>query len=272
MQVSFRIKGIKGIKGNSEEQKEMEEIQSTKIEDYAYAKQLIEDFEIGDEITEIGAYAFYNCREMKQISMGPNLQAVGSDAFMNCSKLHTLIFRGSPAQPGALQKVLAQLTGEVEVIFGNPDFPDCRILFPEYVESYDEIGPAHIFGRHIEGEGFRARQCFLESGFDFRAYDGIWAKAAVEEQEWTLCKMAANRLSYPNGLTEEAKLNYYTYVKAHDICFAEDAIRQRDTLRLEQLLEAVSFESDFFERAAELASEAGWAEGVAEFLSQSDKI
>ncbi len=243
-----------------------------KIEDYAYAKQLIESFEIEDDITEIGAYAFYNCRELKILSLGQNLQAVGSDAFMNCTKLHTLVYRGTPEQPGALQKVLAQLSGEVEVVFGNPDFPECRIIFPEYVESYDEIGPAHIFGRHIEGEGFRARQCFSETGFDFRAYDGIWAKASVEEKERTLCLMASNRLSFPKALSDEAREAYCDYVKEHAQFFGRDAIKHRDTSRLECLLEALSdvnlcgIPDEVYDWSAEMASEAGWAEGVAEFL------
>lgn len=56
------------------------------------------------------------------------------------------------------------------------------VFYPEYYENYDEIAPAHIFGRSIEGEGFRARQCFKEGVPDLSQYDTIFPKACAEEK------------------------------------------------------------------------------------------
>ena len=45
-----------------------------------------------------------------------------------------------------------------------------RLLYPEYSESYEEIGPAHIFSLHVEGEGYRARKQFVNGRLDFGGY------------------------------------------------------------------------------------------------------
>ena len=55
-------------------------------------------------------------------------------------------------------------------------------MYPEYTESYDEIAPAHIFGRNITGEGFRARQQFQDGIVQFAGYDAIYPKVIAENR------------------------------------------------------------------------------------------
>ena len=79
------------------------------------------------------------------------------------------------------------------------------LFYPEYFESYDEIAPAHIFGRNIEERGFRARQSFLNGAVDFVQYDTIFPKACAEENDKTLQKIVTDRLLYPVDLKEVAR-------------------------------------------------------------------
>ena len=86
------------------------------------------------------------------------------------------------------------------------EFPDAFLLYPEYYERYDTIAPAHIFGLNIEGEGFRARQCFRGDMIDFAAYDAIFGKACAEESVTTLGRMSLDRLMTPVSLSESSRL------------------------------------------------------------------
>ncbi len=40
-----------------------------------------------DSVKEIGKYAFYNCHNLKEISVGKNLYSIGTNAFTNCSNV-----------------------------------------------------------------------------------------------------------------------------------------------------------------------------------------
>ena len=102
-----------------------------------------------------------------------------------------------------------------------------RLLFPEYYESYDEIAPAHVFGRNIEGEGFRARQCVRAGEIDFALYDSIFQKACAEERETTLNRLALNRLCYPVGLTGEKDRCMRAISKSTRAVLRRGCLRQR---------------------------------------------
>ncbi len=64
-------------------------------------------------------------------------------------------------------------------------------MYPEYYESYDELGPAHIFELNLTGEGFRARQCFKEGVILLNAYDEIFPTGVCG---------GVRRGAYPDGV------------------------------------------------------------------------
>ncbi len=68
-----------------------------------------------------------------------------------------------------------------------------------------KIAPAHIFGRNITGEGFRARQQFQDGIVQFAGYDAIYPKVIAEESPLTIAKMAYLRLQTPIGVQEDAR-------------------------------------------------------------------
>lgn len=177
-----------------------------------------------DTIAKIGNFAFYNCTSLEQLELGSRMEELGSDAFMNCHKLHRMTLRTGAKEKSGARQILAQISADMEVTFLGKQGVEAVVFFPEYYESYDEIAPAHIFGRNIEGEGFRARQCFLDGYYEFDQYDTIFPKACVEERKkhsagwrWTVC-------SYPVELNGEAKVRYDAYVRAHLEQIARQAV------------------------------------------------
>lgn len=231
-----------------------------------FSGNLVEEVVLPDTLTEIGASAFYNCKKLRRLTFGPALRGVGSDAFMNTQDFHEIILTCGPEDKTGLKQILAQIVSDMEVKFQGKEGREAVLFYPEYYESYDEIAPAHLFGRSITGEGFRARQGFREGCVDFAAYDGVFSQACVEESEQTLMKMALNRLMYPFALGEVSALLYRKYLMGHITNLIRDKIRKRELKTLVFLCEQGLLFGGELKQAARYASELGWAEGTAKLM------
>lgn len=226
----------------------------------------IERVILPDTVEKVGNFAFYNASSLTCLEIGGKLIGIGSDAFMNCRKLHRLCLRCRRGEASGLRQILAQISHDMEVSFRDEGGIWAKVLFPEYYESYDEIAPAHIFGRNIEGEGFRARQSFRDGAMDFAQYDLIFPKACVEEKEETLCRLACNRLRYPVMLGQEAKRLYTEYLTAHTAALCAMAVRARDMELAAFFCRQQIFARADIECCIGFASETEWVEGSAYFM------
>ncbi len=223
----------------------------------------LQELTLPDSVTCLETYAFYNCRRLRRLTVGAGLREIHSDAFMNCRALHTLIVRASADDVSGLPFLLNQLTAELTVSFEAEDRPPVRLLYPEYTESYEEIGPAHIFSLHVEGEGYRARKQFVNGKTDFSGYDAVFDKACNEEQFLTLMKMALYRMEYPYALSAEARARYEAYIAAHECEVMEQLVEAQDEETL-RLLCSRTFISDAAVQAAVIrAVSLGWTRGAA---------
>lgn len=217
-------------------------------------------------IKKIGNFAFYNATELAELELGSGIDTLGSDAFMNCRSLSRLLLHADPGQKTGLRLLLAQLSSDLEVALSGENGVWAKLLFPEYYESYDEIAPAHIFGRNIVGEGFRARQSFREDVLDFAQYDKIFPQACVDESETTLGRLALDRVRYAAELSEAPRGLYEEYLKAHSgylICRITD---DRDLELAEDCCSRKFLTREDVAACAMRAGEADWAEGAASLL------
>jgi hypothetical protein len=201
---------------------------------------------------------------------GKYLEEIGSDAFMNCKKFHFLTVRCDVGERSGAKQILSRISADMEVTFAGKT-GQTVVFYPEYYESYDEIAPAHIFGRSIEGEGFRARQCFKEGVPDLSLYDTIFPKACAEEKEHTLLHILSLRLRYPVSLTDEAKERYVAHLREQELYIIPKLVEQKN-------MEMTAFfcENGWISQAAvkaglEQASRMEWAEGTAELLHLQSK-
>lgn len=252
--------------------RERSEKTTEKVPLRALAGDVVESVHLPKTIRRIGSYAFYQCTRLERLSLYGSLCEVGGDAFMNCHRLHTLTVETGDFQMEGVRQMLAQLSLDIEVSFLKKGTVCARLLFPEYYESYDEIAPAHVFGRNIEGEGFRARQCVRAGEIDFALYDSIFQKACAEERETTLNRLALNRLCYPVGLTGEKRQMYESYIKEHagSVCAAAVCGRDEETVLFlceQRLLTAAQLDD-----CIRLAAEEDWAKGAASFLRMKEQV
>lgn len=219
-----------------------------------------------DTVEKLGNFAFYNASALSHLEIGKKLTGIGSDAFMNCRKLHTLSLRCKRGEKSGLRQILAQISHDLEVAFFEENGVWAQVLFPEYYESYDEIAPAHLFGRNIEGEGFRARQSFRDGVMDFAQYDLIFPKACAEEKEETLCRLALDRLRYPADLGTEQRKLYAGYLTEHAKALCGMLVKTRDGALAEFLCGERIFARADLECCIRYAADDEWAEGGAYFL------
>lgn len=217
-------------------------------------------------VEKIGNLAFYNCTALKRLELGDKITTIGSDAFMNCRSFHLLTMRCEVTEKSCLRFVLSQVTSDLLVTFEKNGNKSAAVFYPEYQEILDEVAPAHTFHRNIEGEGFRARQCFKEDIVDLAQYDLIFPKACVEENARTLREMACARLCYPAGLTKEARGHYRDYLSAHEKEIIASLVGEKDIDQIKMLCESHFVGVQALEEGIKVASKMEWATGVAALL------
>ncbi len=245
-----------------------------RIDDYEYAgRDDISEIVIPDTVTEIGKNAFYNCHNLEKITMGHLLRDVAADVFMNCNKLGTIVIHCDESLRSGAMQVLSRTTSMINLIFmGNDGTEYARILYTDYTDYYDEISPAHVFGRNIQGEGFRMRQCFKDERPDFAAYDATFKRVCSEENAAVAGRMAAWRLLTPVELTEESRRDYEDFFMSNGTDFIMKLVRQKDIDVLERLFEKKMISQNDAISAINIASaEMEWSEGVAFLMRMKDK-
>lgn len=270
---TIRLLGVKDQPSEVVVPDAIEGLPITEVGPYCFAKnKYLERVVLPDSILKIERMAFYHCTALKQLEIGAGIEELGADAFMNCYHLHELTVRCGAMERSGVRLILHQISHEMLVHFlgrkGTEEerFAEAKLLFTEYYETYDEVAPAHLFGRNIEGEGFRTRQCFKDGVFEYNRYDVSFQKACAEEREETLCEMVMNRLQYPIGLLEEARIHYEAYVKRHLEAICKQIILCRDTQTMEFLCVNKLMEEQALEQAARFCATCEWAEGGAFIL------
>lgn len=228
--------------------------------------EFVEKICLPDAVRSIENAAFFNCRKLTYLEVGKQIEEIGSDVFNNCNRLHQIRIRGSAGEDTSAKAILARISWGVEVAFD-----DAVVYYPEYYEGYDTIEPAHIFGLNIEGEGFRARQCFREGKVDFEAYDAVFEKACAEESPEVLTKMALNRLMTPFGLGETARKRYEDYILRNQEKIVSLCVEKCEAEWLAfvstNMLKGDRIEKKTLEQGLVKATRKNWTEGVALLLA-----
>ena len=252
-------------------QNEYDEIDIDKTIYHEFAGEFANSIKLPDGVMQIGNNAFYNCKKLESITIGKNIKEVGSDVFMNCRSLNKIYLRSDISDITGLKQVLSRISSEIEVTYIKEEKVIAKVLYPEYSEVYDEIAPAHIFGRNIEGEGFRARQCFDGGKADMNQYDTIFPKASAEESVKVAGKIALYRLMYPYMLGSSSEVLYMDYLKNNKNEIIGSCIYDKNIDEIKFMLEKFNGDRNMIERAIVVANETGFGEAAALILKYRRK-
>lgn len=251
-------------------QKEYDEIDMDVLY-HEFAGEFVNSIIFPKSVEKIGNNAFYNCRKLVDITIGNNIKEVGSDVFMNCRNLCKIYIQSDIKAVTGLRQVLSRISSEIEVTYMKDGKIIAKVLYPEYTESYDEIAPAHIFGRNIEGEGFRARQCFDGGRADMKQYDTIFPKASAEESVEVAGKIAMYRLMYPYMLNVSEKDLYMEYLENNKNKIINIFIGNKSIDEVKFMLELFGSDREMIEFTIAMANENGFLEATALALKYRPK-
>lgn len=189
----------------------------------------------------IGDYAFYGCRELREVAFTDSLERIGSGAFMGCSDVDRLEFLETGIGSRALYQILSEIRYTMEITIRQRE-RETVLVVPEYYESSVENIPARILELHYQGTGYRYRQCFRDGAIDYRAYDGLFGLAESQETAEVLAMLAYDRLRCPEGLSGEARSAYLEWFSANVREAGEYFLKRDDLPAIRLICEAGGFD------------------------------
>ena len=230
----------------------------------------LQELTLPAHLTDVQNYALYGCRSLHTLHLHDRVDRWGGGCLMNCRALsHLSLTRVGQKQGEALAFLCGELHDVLQVTVHEVDGSETRLIFPEYMEIYEENVPNHHFDYHIHGGGHPYHHVFRAKQLDLRVYDGLWEKYLREEHEpATAVQVAYTRLRWPTDLSPRARAQYRDYLAGR----AEEALlwqlKQKDVQGLRLLLEELDVEGDLLHAACDRARNTGNTEGLALLLER----
>lgn len=229
----------------------------------------LEDLRLPESLTRVEDYAFFNCGKLKKLRLGDGVRRWGGGALMNCRRLDTFHLACTGREGELLAYFADELPRELDVTLRWAGGATARLIFPEYVEVYEENCPAHHFDYNIYGAGYGYHHCFYQKKLSIKAYDELWRPMlAMEHDADCALRLAWWRLRYPLELTEQAEANYLAHLRANALPAARWLLAERDTAGLRFLLERTEWTREALAEACALARAQDSPEALALLLEE----
>ena len=201
----------------------------------------LRELTLPEMLASVGDYALFNCRSLETLHLHDGVSHWGGGVLMNCRSLDRIVLtRESGAQGESLAYFADELSRELDVSLFEADGSEMRLIFPEYIEDFEENGPAHHFDYAIYGAGHPYHHVFRGKTLHLTDYDALWERflSAAHDDNAAL-RLAWYRLRYPRELSAWAAEQYEAYLRAHADEALHLVLEQRDVAGLRQLLTAL---------------------------------
>ncbi len=233
----------------------------------------LEELTLPSGLLRVGDYALLNCSALHTLRLHDAICYWSGGALMNCRSLRTFhITRVGEEQRESLAYFNDELSRELDVTIVDASGRTARLLFPEFLEVYEENCPAHHFDYNIYGAGYPYHHCFHQKKLSCKVYDGLWrAFLGMEHEEDAALRLAWWRLRYPVELSAGAEASYLSYLREHVPEAAAWLLSQRDVPGLRFLLERTDPDRDTLVRACDDARRAGATEALALLLEEQHR-
>lgn len=211
----------------------------------------LEELRLPSSLKKVGAYAFYNCENIKKMELYSTTLDWGAGVFTGCIGVEELIIHVDESRKSCMKEILAELRQTLSVVYLGAQ--EARLIFSEFFEEAVENTPARILVTNTHGCGQKYRNAFVNTQFQFSEYDSLFPHVKVQETERLVCRLALGRMQYPCHLTKEYRQMYQSYLEDHRLAAAYEAVEQRDMEMLRWLMEHVAYDGDQMERVIEAA-------------------
>lgn len=233
----------------------------------------LQELSLPKHLCRVRDYALLNCDSLHTLHLYDGIRYWSGGALMNCRALHRFhITRLDEEQGETLAFINDEMTRELDVTIVQPDGQIVRLLFPEFVEVYEENCAAHHFDYNIQGGGYPYHHCFHHKKLNLKTYDSLWrVYRGMEPESFCALRLAWWRLRYPVGLTEAAEADYVAHLRTCTANAVRWLLEEKDPAGLRFLLDRVEPDKATLTEACAIAREQGAAEAVAILLEEQHK-
>lgn len=242
------------------------------LQDARWDNRDLQDLTLPASLERVGDYALFNCTALKTLRLGDGVRHWGGGAIMNCRRLDTFQVDCAGREGELLAYFAGELPGELDVTLRRGGETWARLIFPEYVEVYEENCPAHHFDYNIYGAGYGYHHCFYGKKLDLRAYDALWRPMLSMEHDGDCAlRLAWWRLRHPAELTDRAAADYRAHLRAHALEAVRFLLSLGDAADLPLLLREAAPDRKALSAACALARERGNAAALALLLEEQHR-
>lgn len=232
----------------------------------------LEDLTLPDSLERIGDYGLFNCRRLRTLRLRDTVRRWDGGALMNCRALDTFHITCTGAEGELLAYFADELPRELDVTLYRASGETVRLIFPEYVEVYEENCPAHHFDYNIYGAGYGYHHCFYQKQLSLKTYDELWRPMlAMEHDSGCALRLAWWRLRYPAELSDRAEAAYWSFLHLHRLDAARWLLSRRDSEGLAFLLARTDWTREDLTRLCAEARETAASEALAMLLEEQHK-
>ena len=224
---------------------------------------LLKELCLPPSLEKVGAYAFYNCENMKKLEVYSTTLDWGTGVFTGCGRIESVTLHVDESRKSCMKEILSELRQTLSVTYLGKQ--EARLIFSEFFEEAVENTPARILVTNTHGCGKQYRNAFVNTQFQFREYDSLFPYVQVQESEELAARVARGRLLYPCQLSDRYSEMYQSYLREHCVAAACQAINRENGEELRWLTEHISFDSRQMEQVIQAAGEAG-ATGTVSYL------
>ncbi len=206
-------------------------------------------------LKKVGAYAFYNCANLKEIEFYSTTLDWGAGVFAGCYAVDTLSVYVDESRRSCLKDVLSQLHQSLNVEYHGEG--EARLIFSDFYEEAVENTPARILVTNTHGCGKQYRNAFVNTQFQFQEYDSLFPYVKVQEEEEFVARLALSRVRFPYKLSDKYRNDYLDYLKIHSTAAACQAVKRHDPEELTWVMDNLTFDGEQMET---IISQAGKAD------------
>ena len=230
----------------------------------------LQELTLPEPLTDVRNYALSGCCRLHTLHLYDRIRRWGGGCIMNCRALRRIhLTRVGQKQGESLAVLCGELSDELDVTIRETDGAEVHLLFPEYMELYEENIPHHQFDYWIQGGGYPYHHTFPEKQLSLRAYDDLWEKyRCTQTVPDTAVRLVWYRLRWPVELSDQAECQYLAYLRQYPETAILWQLTQKDPVGLNLLLTWVQPEGEVLQKACEQARQSGNTEALALLLER----
>lgn len=209
------------------------------------------DVRLPQTITVLGRYAFYNCKNLRQITLYDGIEDYYDGVIKQCGRLEEVQLIQQRGDYSVMKELLADNDRKLHFVV-QPTGLD--LTFPAYVYDFVEDVEARVLHHKIEGSGYPYRECVTRKGIDLLAYDRLFSQV-IHDDYHAAVEIACNRLLHPVELEAHLREQYEQYLEQNAPVILQTLISEEKTEALTYLCEACLIPEAALPEALQLAAE-----------------